>query len=586
MRDGGARFIFLCITVFVLRCSSPGLEAVRPQQVTLDDLLQVNVDVCTQPAADALFPVKVLFVVDTSNSMIATDPQALRATAVSNAMQRFAGNPAVQFGVIAFDARIDQPTPSFTNSPNIGAVSTRLSVADRLTDYQGALGAAYSFLSQDMQNSSAAERARTKYVVIFFTDGIPDPQCSATTVDTFLGVCEVDRQNWQAMFGPQLDPSLYPALQMGGDYNQPYQITKAVDDILELQDAYKVAEVRVHSALLFDPTAVNNPLATNMAFYLDRPRAVSLLTDVAAHGQGTFTEFSNAQNISFLNFNYTSVKEPNALADLVVTNTNAIFADEKLQADTDGDGLPDAREFELKTCVGLGQSCSNPADSDGDSYSDFFEDRFRESGFDPLDRNKPLQACRVRNDSDGDGLRDCEEQFLGTDARLFDSDGDRLTDLQELRGILDPLDATDSIGDSDNDGMRNIDEIRTHLNPNVRNSPHGDADVRYRYLVNETETRPDGRVCYHGEVRNIRLLTTGTGTDSPRGASRVFVSFIEAPTNRPLDFGEIRQACVDVRYVAGAVKSPASGVIDLKDENFKTPTALDVTRDCVRADAP
>jgi len=128
--------------------------------------------------------------------------------------------------------------------------------------------------------------------------------------------------------------------------------------------------------------------------------------------------------------------------------------------------------------------------------------------------------------------------------------------------------------------MRNIDEIRVHLNPNERNAAAGDTDVRYRYLVNLDETRPDGSVCYKAEVRNIRLLTTGTGTDSPRGASRLFVSFIEAPTDEPLDFGKMRQACADVRFVAGAVKSPASGIIELTDDNFKV--TLDPTRDCVQ----
>jgi hypothetical protein len=393
----------------------------------------------------------------------------------------------------------------------------------------------------------------------------------------------VDRQNWATAFNPPLDPSLYPQLQAGGDYNQPEQIYKAVDDILALQDAYRVAEVRLHAALLFDPAAIGDPLASAQAFNLDINKARDLLNGVAMHGQGTFTEFSNAQSISFLNFNYTSVKEPNALADFQVSNSNAIFTDEKLQTDTDGDGLTDDNEFALKTCVGLSSKCPTPTDSDGDYYGDFFEDRFRESGFDPIDKTKPAQLCKARSDSYGDGLRDCEEQFLGTDTRLFDSDGDRLTDWQEVRYKLNPLDPTDATGDADNDGMRNIDEIRLHLDPNQRNSPEGDTDVRYRYLVDQTETRPDGRVCYHGEVKNIHLLTTGTGTDSPRGASRVFLQFIEAPTNRPLDFGAIREACVDVRYVAGAVKAPASGIVDLTDDNFKNPTALDLTRDCVNA---
>jgi von Willebrand factor type A domain/Bacterial TSP3 repeat len=577
--------LILCALASQVACRSPGLEAVRPQQVTLDDLMQVNIDVCTQPASDALFPVKILFILDMSDSMSVVDRDGFRGQATLNAIQRFSGNPAIQFGILKFNSQTTILGDGFTNTPMVGAAS--LDESDALTDYQGALGTAYTLLSQDMQRSSPAERARTKYVLVFLTDGTPDPQCSGTEEDTFIGVCEVPRQDWATRFDPPLDSSLYPALEAGGDYNQPHQIYKAVDDIMALQDAYRVAEIRLHTALLYNEQAVADALASGMAFDIDRPRAEALLRGVAEHGNGTYSEFTEARDVSFLNFNYTSVKEPNAIAELVLSNENAIFASQKLSTDTDGDGLDDAREFALKSCPGLGPNCQNPRDSDGDSYGDFFEETFKESGFDLVDRNKPLQACRARNDSDGDGLRDCEELFLGTDTRLFDSDGDRLTDLQELLAGLDPLNPDDAVGDADNDGLRNIDEIRVHLNPNERNSSSGDADVRYRYLVNKTETRPDGSNCYHGEVQNIRLLTTGTGTDSPRGVSRLMVSFVEAPNDRPLDFGEQRVACAEVRYIAGAVKAPASGIIELKDENFKTPSSFDAARDCVKSsDAP
>jgi len=326
--------------------------------VSLDDLMQVNATVCTQAAADSLFPVKVLFIVDTSNSMIATDVMGYRSSAVLNAMQRFSGNPAVLFGVIAFDSRIESPTDNvFTTTPDVGRVSSRLSTADRLTDYQGALSAAYTMLSLDMQAASPAVRARTKYVVIFFTDGVPDPQCSATMDDTFsAGVCEVPREMWDSAFTVPIDPSLYAGLQAGQDYNQPEQIYGVVDDILKLQDVYRVAEVRLHSALLFPLSAVNDPLSDVKAFNLNRPKAVALLKGVAEHGQGTFTEFDDPRSISFLNFNYTSVKEPNAIADFFVTNQNSIFSSEALNPDTDGDGLDDATEFALIPALGSGKA--------------------------------------------------------------------------------------------------------------------------------------------------------------------------------------------------------------------------------------
>src|SRR5258708_4047567 len=113
-------------------CTDSGLQPFQaPPPATLDDKLQIHTSVCTSPAVDV--------------------------------MTRCAGSGSVQFGVIAFDARIDVLTDGFVANPDVGMISSRLSMADRLTDYQGALGAAYSMLSEDMQKSSPAERARSKY---------------------------------------------------------------------------------------------------------------------------------------------------------------------------------------------------------------------------------------------------------------------------------------------------------------------------------------------------------------------------------------------------------------------------------------
>src|SRR4051812_3185188 len=103
------RLLLLIGTLDLLAaCHSPNLEAVRPERVAMDDLLQINATICTEPAADAQFPVKVVFIVDTSRSMVVTDGAAVRATAVTQVLQRFAGNPAVQFAVISFNAEVTQ----------------------------------------------------------------------------------------------------------------------------------------------------------------------------------------------------------------------------------------------------------------------------------------------------------------------------------------------------------------------------------------------------------------------------------------------------------------------------------------------
>ena len=97
----------------------------------------------------------------------------------------------------------------------------------------------------------------------------------------------------------------------------------------------------------------------------------------------------------------------------------------------------------------------------------------------------------------------------------------------------------------------------------------------------QTDVLPGDVTCYSMVVRNIRLLTTGNGTDSLKGKNRVFIYFIEALKDRPQDYGSLRVACVDTRYVDGLFKSPASGKVVLTDKQFVAPTRLDPDKDCI-----
>jgi uncharacterized protein YegL len=575
-------------------CTDAGLEPARTGPgLVFDDELRLSGEVCLTPAADASFPVKVLFLVDTSDSMSVTDRDATRRIAVSKVLERYRAQPAVKFGIIAFDSRIDRLTDGFTASPDTSAIESRLSTADRLTDYQGALGAAYQMITEDIITSSPAERARSKYVVIFFSDGAPDPQCSSRV--TVCGatecpahqhcraqvckpdylICTVAREDWETAFDPPLPPELYPELDLGADYNQPSQILRSVDDIIGLQDFYRVGEIRLHTAFLYDPEAASDPLA--LPFGLDREGGVELMTMMAEHGFGTFTEFDSASKVDFLSINYTSFKEENGLAMVLATNLNVVDNGEGLKADTDRDGLIDETEAGL-TCVGIRPTCSDPMDSDGDGYTDLFEERNRVSGFDPKDPKKPLTPCSSKSDLDGDLLRDCEEDFLKTDSRLPDTDGDRIPDGIEFRVGMDPLDREDAYGDPDRDGERNVDEVKAHTNPSVAASA---SYVSARYLYDVVPvTKPTGQECFQLDVRHIKLMTTGKGTDSRLGLNRVLLYFDEAPLDRALDFGRVRIACVDVRYVDGAVKSPWDGQVALTEADFIPAETFDQAKHC------
>lgn len=583
------------LLVMLVSCTDVGLQpAVGQGAAVYDDELHLTGEVCLSPDTDAVFPVKVLFLVDTSDSMSVTDRDMKRKDAVNAVLTRYQDNPAVLFGVIAFDSEVDNLTRGFTNAPDLAAIDSRISQADRLTDYQGALGAAYEMISEDIVASSPAERARSKYIIVFFSDGTPDPQCSASVTPCGTGqcpahqhcratvcqddylVCTVPREDWSTAFDPPIPATLYPDLGEGADYNLTPQILRAVDDIMGLQDFYHVGEIRLHTAFLYDPEAASDTLA--VPFGLDRDGGVALMTAMAQEGLGTFTEFDSASKIDFLSINYTPYIDENALAGLLATNLSVIDTGSALKADTDRDGLTDEEEQAGLTCVGVSPTCSDPADSDGDGYTDLFEERNRASGFDPLDPNKPLTPCASRIDSDGDLLRDCEEVFLGTDPRLPDSDGDRIPDGLEFRAGMNPLDANDAFGDMDGDGDRNLDELKAHTNPNVA-PPPGYQPTRYLYDITPVTTET-GQRCYDFNVRHIKLLTTGKGTGSRQGVNRVLFYFDEAPLGRVLDYGNIRVACVDVRYVDGAVKSPWNGVVALADADFIAAARFDQSTNC------
>jgi transglutaminase-like putative cysteine protease len=110
-----------------------------------------------------------------------------------------------------------------------------------------------------------------------------------------------------------------------------------------------------------------------------------------------------------------------------------------MNRDTDQDGLSDGLEWAV-----MGTNATR-ADTDGGGANDGAEVVAKTDPLDPRDDSKA-------RDSDGDGLTDSQELILRTNATLADTDGDGLTDSQELNLGTDPL-MKDTDGDGLSDGM-------------------------------------------------------------------------------------------------------------------------------------
>ena len=110
-----------------LGCTDTGLEPPLSPGTVYDDELHLNAQVCLTPASDAAFPVKILFVVDNSDSMNVTDPGSMRATAVSTVISRYSAQPGVTFGLIVFESEITRVTTGFVTGP----IALNLTKADR-----------------------------------------------------------------------------------------------------------------------------------------------------------------------------------------------------------------------------------------------------------------------------------------------------------------------------------------------------------------------------------------------------------------------------------------------------------------------
>ncbi len=578
-----------------LSCTDASLMTLPPPPPPVpDNKLQIDGGVCTQAPADLVFPLRVLFLVDASESMEVTDPpdpvtgETGRERAVRETAEALLdGSGDVEISVVRFSSEAQPITAELDTdgtflsyfTSDLDYVLTKLpllSVTDRTTNYIQALAEGYAEIRDELMSSDQQSLSLSTYHVILISDGIPDVEGGENTT------------------------------------NSNENILEAVDAIMDLGRLFHIERMTVNTALI----SSGNPTVD--------AQAEDLLEAMADTGHGTFRSFESGGELNFLYVDLTSLKRVFTLRTLLVQNLNALVLGDNVVPDSDGDGLWD--EFERKIEA-------NPflPDSDGDGRRDGVEFFYMQSGMDPLD---PLDAqcfvpdycfdddpadgacdngctdadadglcdcidadadgiCDPANyvDTDGDGLVDCEERYTGTNRNGADTDGDGLVDFLELRFGTSP-DTDDVTDDVDWDAVPNGEEVRTGTDPHYA-STLGRSELAYRYQLTESAELVNGQTCYDFRVTNITLTemetplfpdfhSVGFGGQGYSGHNRVLVMVGEVPFDDLESYARFRVACVEATFVVdGNYRDPPSGRAEVHDADFVDLAEFDPDVHCI-----
>ncbi|RME20661.1 MAG: VWA domain-containing protein, partial [Deltaproteobacteria bacterium] len=502
--------LLLWVVSIASSCTDADVFRVYEPPPLPQDRITIQGSYCASEPEDLVFPVKILFIFDDSGSMAESDPNFRRLSAALELVDLLLQEKEVYFGVEHFQNA--QPMlltqdPVFTRdrAALAQALDSSLHQPAGGTPYVGALSTAITAIKGDI-NADPLMAARTRYVVIFLSDGEPTD-----------------------------------------DKAPPYpQIMDRVHQLKQLEQGYPAAgEVTLHTAYLEsngDDSGGSH---------------VALLQQMAEETGGQFRNFESGEAIDFTQFDVTAIsRDFMAVFPLLVTNLNARPSLTGPVADSDGDGLTDEEED------AMGTDSTNP-DTDGDGCSDMMEVAY--AGWDPLTpgwETSP-QHCECKDelrhaDTDGDGLTDCEEVWLSLDRKQPDSDYD-VEGRPQPDNMLDSLEVwyhlgrtrADGADDYDRDGVGNLDELVQHMDPNVSdNAMREEIGYRFEYLYQQQQ-RPN---CYDFRVSNVPVVSTRATPGHAAGVNRILLYFIEAPQDDPHRERVVRAALLQVQFDGWAVE--------------------------------
>jgi hypothetical protein len=630
----------LVAAVSLAACTEAFIEKKSKDAINVDDRLSISGRVCTERPDRNGFPVKVVLVVDQSGSMCVSDPpgsqesngfcemaaaslnvtgstQPARVRALRRLLQGFATQRNISVSLVPFETNVKGVYPSrgFSRPDDpmlLQRVDTLQAELGKGTDYQGALAYAYSVVASDIaetQRRAPNLLPRTRYVVVFLSDGVPYPRCAANDNLTQYADDVNPELVWEDSLGAgtfcnEIDADIAPADRIttfvpGTDRNQNYQLFSYVDQLMELRDQFNIGDIRLHSVLLFNAEAVRacGPICQDLyGRYVRWPGPVPVadgpaaakriagwtLQQLAQRGNGVYQEFENFAGIAQLNLgalDYSSLFSRNVMKSLFVQPLSSEPGELDRFVDSDGDGLIDERDNDFSFATSRFD-----ADSDGDGFDDLFEVTRSSDGFKPnvrdgrgCDPMSPLTlGCRP-SDLDGDGLSDFAERYLSqwmADNTLVDADADGVPNGVEVRYGLDPIKAQKDL-DTDGDTVPDVDEIRLGSHPTRRDREFREKNG-LQYALAQT-IQNDDSVCYDFSVSNLQLVTPPIRAGFSRQGFNLFkVWFGEAPeASVASDYGTWKAACVWAQYDPPSVRVPAGPEAQpLTNSNFVVPGNL------------
>lgn len=552
----------------------------RDDRLPADRTLTVEGEFCTPTAGEVVRPIKILIAMDASQSMRVTDPDGTRATATVQLLDALPLEDEVSVAVMLFAGSTTAwvhkgnqpefvPVTSFTEGDKQQLRQSILqftvvgnTVSRDSTDFVKPLSDIYAVLNRDIANARLmrTDDTRPRYAVIFLSDGQP----TINQDDELLCGDAVRRLRQLKDLADDVKVNTVNVFLP----TQPIDSTICdIDGGISFNNSCRIPNLPPGSC----PLLIVNQNAER-------------LSRMADLGGGDFRDFRNNEPINFLNFQFGQTRRTFIFDKLVLSNYSAPPNSPLELADTDSDGLLDADEVTEMTIPWV-------ADTDGDGFSDGVEVYFRGRGgnFTPnqvqlpdgggVDPGCPPELRGV--DGDCDGLLDCDEQIIGTNARKADSDDDGIPDAVEWKGRSQPS-SRDLDQDPDNDRLLTGEEVTMHVDP-LEADTSNLSSTAYRYQVlRNGGVRDGGQQCYSFRIDNVLLANTLPDTrdaGNPDGGAPLVrrgagyndlaLSVSMVPSDDPTARTSIRAyRNVSTRFPVGGIRSPPDGVVRVGPDDF------------------